>query len=250
MNVYLFGKLKLITFRPLLLILIALLSGCATNRVFLHTYEIEQEDIDKIVASLKEKKFDVEVSERMPPILTFGSFIIYPRDSGDNEPLVQILDTIGEHGYYTNLIAQNRVKNHYYTKKTNIGLYLINPRAQLLSAQQQLEMQFPVNLTEVTFSSTNCIRLFSLEFAKDHTAMIRQAIPKSNDKWTFQWQQTEDRIIISVDDKTINYTVEKNYKRSGNQSELHLTIFPGNALALGISEPLACKYESTIHLVD
>ncbi|WP_027672640.1 hypothetical protein [Rheinheimera baltica] len=250
MNAYLFGKLKRITFRPLLLSLIALLSGCATNTVYLHTYEIEQEEIDKIVASLKEKEFEVEVSDRIPPILKFGNFIIYPRDPGDNEPLVKILDAIGEHGYNTNLIAQSRVRNHYYTKKTNIGLYLINPRVELLSAQQQLETEFAFNLTDVIFSSTNCISLFSLEFGKDNTAIIRQTTPKSNDKWTFQWQQAEDTITIIVDDKTINYTLEKDYKRSGNRSDLLLTFFPGNALALGISEPFACKYESTIHLVD
>ena len=250
MNAYLFGKLKRIAFRPLLLILIALLSGCATNTVYLYTYEIDQEEIDKIVASLKEKEFEVEVSDRPPPTLRLGSFIIYPRDSGDNGPLVKILDAIGEHGYHTNFFAQSRVRNHYYTKKTNIGLYLINPRANLLTAQQQLEIEFAFNLTDVIFSSINCMSLFSLKFEKDNTAIIRQTTPKSNDKWTFQWQQAEDTISITVDDKIINYTLEKDYKRSGNRSDLLLTFFSGNALALGISEPFACKYESTIHLVD
>ena len=250
MNAHLFGKLKRVTFRPLLLILMALLSGCATNTVYLHTYEIEQEEIDNIVMSLKEKKFEVKVSDRLPPILMFGSFIVYSRDSGDNEPLVKILDVISEHGHHINFIAKNRVKNHYYTKKTNVGLYLINPRTNLLTAQQQLEIDFAFNLTDVVFSSTSCTSLYSLEFGKDFTAIIRQSTPKSNDRWAFKWQQAEDTISITVDNKTINYTLEKDYKRSGNRSDLLLTLSSGNALALGISEPFACKYESTIHLVD
>ena len=250
MNAYLFGKLKRITFSPLQLILMTLLSGCSTNTVYLHTYEIEQEEIDNIVTSLREKEFEVEVSDRIPPTLRLGSFIVYSRDSDDNGPLVKILDAIGEHGYHVNFFTKNRVRNHYYTKKTNIGLYLINPRTNLLTAQQQLEIDFAFNLTDVVFSSTSCTSLFSLEFGQDNTTIIRQTTPKSNDKWTFQWKQAEDTISITVDDKTINYTLEKDYKRSGNRSDLRLTLSSGNALALGISEPFACKYESTIHLVD
>lgn len=250
MNVNLFKKFINITFRPLLLILIALLAGCAANTVYLHTYEIEQEVIDKIVMSLQEKKFEVEVSDRKPPMLILGSFIIYPRDSDDNEPLVKILDAIGEHGYHINLIAKNRVRNHYYTKKTNIGLYLINPLANLLSAQQQLGTDFVFNLTDVAFSSTSCASLFSLEFRQDNTAIIRQTTPESNDTWTLQWQQAEETISLTVDDKRINYILEKNYKRSGNRTDLLLTLSTGNALTLGITEPFACKYESQIHLID
>ena len=250
MNANVYAKLQCIIFRPLMLTLIALMSGCATNTIYLHTYDIEQEDIDKIVMSLKEQKFQVEVSDRNPPILILGSFIIYSRDSDDNGPLVKILDAIGEHGYHINLIAKNRVRNHYYTKKTNIGLYLINPLANLLSAQQQLGTDFVFNLTDVAFSSTSCASLFSLEFRKDNTAIIRQTTPKSNDTWTLQWQQAEETISLTVDDKRINYILEKNYKRSGNRTDLLLTLATGNALTLGITEPFACKYESQIHLID
>lgn len=69
MNANLFKNLKSITLRLLLLTLTTLLTGCATNTIYLHTYDIEQEDIDKIVMSLKEQKFQVEVSDRNPPIL-------------------------------------------------------------------------------------------------------------------------------------------------------------------------------------
>lgn len=249
MNANVCAKLQCITLW-LLLILITLMTGCATNTIYLHTYDIEHEDIEKIVTSLKEQNFEVEVSDRNPPILILGSFIIYSRDSDDNGPLVKILDAIGEHGYHINLIAKNRVRNHYYTKKTNIGLYLINPLANLLTAQQQLEIDFAFNLTDVVFSSSSCTSLFSLEFKKDNTAIIRQTSPKSEDMVTFQWLQAEDIVSITVDDKKINYILEKNYKRSGNRTELLLTLATGNELTLGISEPFACKYESQIHLVD
>ena len=76
MNANLFKELKS-TILLLLLTLTTLLTGCATNTIYLHTYDIEQEDIDKIVMSLKEQKFQVEVSDRNPPILILGSFIIY-----------------------------------------------------------------------------------------------------------------------------------------------------------------------------
>jgi len=250
MNANLFKNLKSITLRLLLLTLTTLLTGCATNTIYLHTYDIEQEDIDKIVMSLKEQKFQVEVSDRNPPILILGSFIIYSRDSDDNGPLVKILDAIGEHGYHINLIAKNRVRNHYYTKKTNIGLYLINPLANLLTAQQQLEIDAAINLTDMVFSSVSCTSLFSLEFRKDNTAFIRQTTPNSNDMVTFQWLQAEDTISMNVDGKEINYILEKNYKRSGNRTDLLLTLATGNALTLGITEPFACKYESQIHLID
>jgi hypothetical protein len=249
MNANVCAKLQCITLW-LLLILITLMSGCATNTIYLHTYDIEQEDIEKIVTSLKEQNFEVEVSDRIPPMLILGSFIIYSRDSDDNGPLVKILDAIGEHGYHINLIAKNRVRNHYYTKKTNIGLYLINPLANLLTAQQQLEIDFAFNLTDVVFSSSSCTSLFSLEFKKDNTAIIRQTIPNSNDMETFQWLQAEDKISMNVDGKEINYLLEKNYTRSGNKTDLLLTLATGNALTLGINEPFACKYESLIHLID
>lgn len=250
MNFKLHGKLRLSMLRTFLVLTLMLLSGCATNTVFLHTYEIKKEEIDKIVKSLQEKEFEVVVSERIPPMLQLGSFVIYPRESGDNEPLVKIFDAIGEHGYYTYLIAKNRVKNHSYTKKTNIGLYLINPNIDWLNAQQQLDIGFAFNLTDVTFSSTNCMQVFSLDFEKGNTGVIRQTLPKSNDMRAVQWQQDEEQVAITYGDKTYDFAFEKDYIRSGNRNDLLLTLSPGNSVALGLTEPFSCKFVSRVPLVD
>ena len=102
---------------PVLLILILILTAWTTNTVFLHTCDIEKVEIEKIVNTLQKQAYKIEVSYGNVSVVNFGSFIIYPRDSGNNTPLVKILDAIGDHGYFTNLTAQNRMRNHLYTRK-------------------------------------------------------------------------------------------------------------------------------------
>lgn len=101
------------------------LSGCVTNKIFLHSYEVDEDELKKIVADLTLQDFEVILSDRPPPQMQLGTFIIYPRDSDDNAPLESILNVIGEYGYYTQLIAKNRVKNHSHT---NSNKYLLAQR--------------------------------------------------------------------------------------------------------------------------
>lgn len=226
------------------------LSGCATNKIFLHTYEIDEAEIEKIVDDLTRQDFEVIISDRAPPQMQLGSFIIYPRDSDDNAPLAKILNVIGEYGYYTQLIAKNRVKNHTYTKKNHIGLYLINPNIDWLEIKNQLDLGFSLSLSDVNFTSTGCHSAYVLRLENEENGTIRQTIPEVEQGLRINWQQLDEQLILTHQKTEYRYFLEKEYIRKGNHNELLLTLSPGNHIALNLHEPFACIFESRTSLVD
>ncbi|MEO2266486.1 hypothetical protein V1358_03955 [Pseudoalteromonas sp. YIC-656] len=217
------------------------LTACAPTTVHLHSYNVPEANTKEIVMALKATGFDVLISEREPPLLAFGSFIIYPQDNGDNDDLVKILNIINEKGYPTGLIAKNRVRNHEYRDGHNIGLYLVKTNG-LMSMQEQLAADFAVDITEVEFTSTNCSELYRLTFGKDGNARVNK-IP-------MLWSRNGDTLSISQQDNRQKFTYSNEYKRNGNARELVMQLVPYRNSELEHIEYLNCEYQSITPLIE
>ena len=239
-----------------LLTLICLLTACAPSRIHLHSYNIPEKERDIVAKELKESGLDVVLSERKPPLLNMGSFIIYPKADGDNDDLMKILKVINEHGYSTGLIARNRVKNHEYRDGSNIGLYLVNSDG-LLSLEDQLAAEFAVDITEVEFSSNNCPALYRLTLAKDGNGLIRQmtALKELGQKPTSQplplsWTRDDNRLNLNSDLGEQAYTYAQQYQKNGVGKKLIMTLTPYLKPELDKVPQLKCTFVSSTPLIE
>ncbi|WP_138527244.1 MULTISPECIES: hypothetical protein [Pseudoalteromonas] len=217
------------------------LTACAPSTVHLHSYKVSEAKKNEIVMALRATGFKVLISERKPPLLALGSFIIYPKDNGDNDDLVKILNIINEKGYSTGLIAKNRVRNHEYWDSNNIGLYLVETDG-LMSMQEQLAAEFAVDISEVEFTSTNCSKLYRLTFDKGGNARVNK-IP-------LLWSRNGDTLSISQQGNRQQFTYSNKYERNGVARELVMQLEPYENSELENIEYLNCKYQSRTPLIE
>ncbi|KZN49260.1 hypothetical protein N476_19625 [Pseudoalteromonas luteoviolacea H33] len=220
---------------------ILVLTGCAPSTVHLHSYKVPEAEKNEIVTALEATGLKVLISERKPPLVNMGSFIIYPKDDGDNDDLVKILNIINEKGYTTGLIAKNRVKNHEYRNSNNIGLYLVNSDG-LMSMREQLAAEFAVDITEVEFSSTNCTEAYKLSFDKDGSARINDI--------SLLWSKNEDTVVLSHQNQSQKFTYSNKYERNGATRELVMQLVPYRNNTLDSIKYFNCKYQSRTPLIE
>ena len=236
--------------RLVYLVLAFFLTGCATNKIFLHSYKIDEPEIKRIASELVLQGFEVSIEARPPPMINMGSFIIYPKSEGDNDALIQIFDVINEHYYYTNFIAKNRVRNHSYTKNTYIGLYLINPNIGWQNEEDKLKLGFVLGLSEASFSSIDCRTLFTLDFDDPNKGVISHNAEESPQNFNFLWKRNGDVITLTSETSTLDLSLTQEYQRQGNRNDLILNLSPGNAFGLGLDEPYSCHFQSRTPLID
>lgn len=99
------------------------LSGCASQKVFLNDYKLNETSVEQIQALLEREGFYVQVISVHPPSSIHSSTILSGSSAAFGpsvDRLVNALDELGYHNINTSIVQQG---NHWY-RGDNIGLYL------------------------------------------------------------------------------------------------------------------------------
>ena len=108
---------------PFLILITA--SGCASQKVFINDYKLNDSSVQQVQELLESEGFDVQVISVQPPS-SIHSLTILSGSKAAFGPsvnrLVNALDELGYHNINTTIVQQG---NHWY-RGDNIGLYLVD----------------------------------------------------------------------------------------------------------------------------
>lgn len=106
-------------------LILMMLSGCASQKVFLNDYKLNDSSVQQVQALLESEGFDVQVISVQPPSSIHSSTILSGSRAAFGpsvDRLVNALDELGYHNINTTIVQQG---NHWY-RGDNIGLYLFD----------------------------------------------------------------------------------------------------------------------------
>lgn len=143
-------------------LVLMMVSGCASQKVFLNDYTLNDSSVQQVQALLESEGFDVQVISVQPPSSIHSSTLL----SGSRatfgpslDKLINALDALGYHDINTRIVQQG---NHWY-RGDNVGLYLFdvdfaeNPERNLQGVYSAEECESMATLTltrEQTFTIT------------------------------------------------------------------------------------------------
>lgn len=113
-----------------------------------------------------------------------------------------------------------------------------------------MKIEFDLDLSDASFFSINCSSLFTLNFKRSGTAIIRSKLDDSGQIQTFTWAKNGEIVTLNDDIRELDLNYTQEYQRKGNNFDLVLNLSPGNSTALGLEEPFSCQFRSRTSLVD
>lgn len=106
-------------------LILMMMSGCASQKIFLNDYKLNDSSVQQVQALLESEGFDVQVISVQPPSSIHSSTILSGSRAAFGpsvDSLVNALDELGYHNINTTIVQQG---NHWY-RGDNIGLYLFD----------------------------------------------------------------------------------------------------------------------------
>ncbi|MCL5051256.1 MAG: hypothetical protein M1473_12165 [Firmicutes bacterium] len=150
-----------------------MLVGCASQKVFVNDYKLNESSIQQIQELLEREGFDVQVISVQPPS-SIHSWTILSGSSAafgaSVERLVSALDELGYHNINTAIVQQG---NHWY-RGDNIGLYLFDTDF----------VEKPGRKNTILYNAKLCEAMATLTLTRDHTFTITFA---DNEPLTGNW---------------------------------------------------------------
>lgn len=105
--------------------ILIMLSGCASQKVFLNDYKLNESSVQQVQELLESEGFDVQVISVQPPSSIHSSTLLSGSTASFGpsvDRLVNALDELGYHNINTTIVQQG---NHWY-RGDNVGLYLFD----------------------------------------------------------------------------------------------------------------------------
>ena len=106
-------------------VILMTVSGCASQKVFLNDYSLNESSVKQVQELLESEGFDVQVISVQPPSAIHSSTLLSGSRAAFGpsvDELVSALDELGYHNISTAIVQQG---NHWY-RGDNIGLYLFD----------------------------------------------------------------------------------------------------------------------------
>ncbi|RUO25556.1 hypothetical protein CWE09_02140 [Aliidiomarina minuta] len=110
-------------FLPFFILMTA--AGCASQKVFLNDYKLNESSVEQVQELLESEGFDVQVISVQPPSSIDSSTLLSGSRAAFGpsvDSLVKALDELGYHNISTTIVQRG---NHWY-RGDNIGLYLFD----------------------------------------------------------------------------------------------------------------------------
>ncbi|MBA3989376.1 MAG: hypothetical protein C0463_09695 [Idiomarina sp.] len=102
------------------------LSGCASQKVFLNDYKLNDASVEQVQALLEREGFDVQVISVQPPSSIHSSTILSGSSAAFGSSVDRLVNALDELGYHHNINTSIVQQGNHWYRGDNIGLYLFD----------------------------------------------------------------------------------------------------------------------------
>lgn len=209
------------------------LCACSQTQVHVFTHQLDDEKRDRLVKQLEQARLEVIISDKKPPALNLGNFILYKLGQGAESTLEKLLAIMNESDFPISFVGHNKLGNHEFTDG-NIGLYLVP-----FSPAPQNERPLLLNLSDVTFRAEDCEA--RIEFPLNQSAVLTGKHITPQEQSAYLWSMDSDeRVSLRQGRRVYQYKFLSYYARMEDRDIQMLELVPLGNYPL----PFGCHFSS------